>query len=121
MSPEEAEALVVKYAKEGVAPSMIGNLLRDVHGVPLVRQLTGKRLSAILRENNVYPEIPEDLASLIERARRMHIHLSTHRSDRYNRHRLQLIEAKIHRLAKYYKRRGMIPEDFKVKTLYTYA
>jgi len=121
MSPEEAEALVVKYAKEGVAPSMIGNLLRDVHGVPLVRQLTGKRLSAILRENNVYPEIPEDLARSIERARRMHIHLSTHRSDKYNRHRLQLIEAKIHRLVKYYKRRGVIPEDFEVKTLYTYA
>lgn len=121
ITPEEAEALVVKYAKEGVQPSRIGVILRDVHGVPLIRQLTGKRLSAILRENNVYPEIPDDLANLIERVRRMHLHLSTHRSDRYNRHRLQLVEAKIHRLERYYKRRGMLPRDFTVKTLYTYA
>ena len=120
-TPEEVEALVVKYAREGVPPSKIGVLLRDVHGIPLVKQITGKRITQILEEHNLLPDLPEDLANLIERARRMHIHLANHRSDRYNRHRLQLVEAKIHRLVKYYKREGKLPPDFKAKTLYTYA
>jgi len=121
MTPEEVEALVVRLAKEGTPPSKIGVILRDLYGVPLVKQITGKSISEILEENKLLPEIPEDLANLIERARRMQLHLSTHRSDRYNRKRLQLVEAKIHRLVKYYSRIGRIPRDFKVKTLYTYA
>lgn len=121
ISPEETEALIVKLAKEGTPPSRIGVILRDVYGVPLVSQVTGKSISQILEENKLLPEIPEDLANLIERARRMQLHLSTHRSDRYNKKRLQLVEAKIHRLVKYYSRIGRIPRDFKVKTLYTYA
>ena len=119
-SPDEVEALVVKYAKSGMPPSMIGVILRDQHGIPLVRSLTGKRLTKILEENNLLPEIPEDLRSLIERARRMHVHLQTHRSDRYNKKRLQLVEAKIHRLVKYYKSLGRLPENFQVQTLYKY-
>lgn len=121
LAPDEVERLVVSMAKEGVPPSMIGTILRDSYGVPLVRSVTGKKLVKILKENNAAPEIPEDLANLIERARRMHIHLSKHRSDRYNRHRLQLVEAKIHRLLKYYKRVGLVPKDFQVKTMYTYV
>ncbi len=120
VAPDEAEALVMKYAKSGVAPSQIGVILRDQHGIPLVRQVTGKRMLQILEENKLAPEIPEDLRNLIERARRMHIHLQTHKSDRYNRKRLQLVEAKIHRLVKYYRMVGKIPENFQVQTLYKY-
>lgn len=119
-SSDEVEALVVKYAKSGVPPSQIGILLRDQHGIPLVKPVVGKRMLDILRENNLAPEIPEDLRNLIERARRMHIHLQTHRSDRYNRKRLQLVEAKIHRLVKYYRNAGVLPENFEVQTLYKY-
>lgn len=121
VTPEEAETLVVRLAKEGTPPSKIGVILRDIYGIPLITQVTGKSITQILQENNLLPEIPEDLANLIERARRMQLHLSTHRSDRYNKKRLQLVEAKIHRLVKYYTRIGRIPKDFKVKTLYTYA
>ena len=120
LTPDEVEALVVKYAKEGYPPSMIGIILRDQHRVPLVKQITGKSITQILKENNLLPEIPEDLANLLERARRMHVHLSKNRSDRYNRHRLQLVEAKIHRLVKYYKRRGILPPDWQPKLIYAY-
>jgi len=120
LTPDEVEALVVKYAKEGYPPSMIGIILRDQHGVPLVKQITGKSITQILKENNLLPEIPEDLANLLERARRMHVHLSKNKSDRYNRHRLQLVEAKIHRLVKYYKRKGVLPPDWQPRLIYTY-
>jgi len=120
LTPEEVEALVVKYAKEGYSPSTIGLMLRDQHGVPLVKQVTGKSIKQILKENDLLPQIPEDLANLLERARRMRVHLSKHRSDRYNRHRLQLVEAKIHRLVKYYKRIGELPPDWTPELVYAY-
>ncbi|MCS7095042.1 MAG: 30S ribosomal protein S15 [Thaumarchaeota archaeon] len=120
-TPEEVEELIVSYARQGMPPSAIGMTLRDQHGIPLVRTITGKSVSQILRERGLSQEIPEDLMNLIERARRMHVHLQNNRSDRYNKHRLQLVEAKIHRLVKYYKRVGRIPKDFQFRTLYTYA
>jgi len=120
ITPEEVEALVVKYAKEGHPPSMIGILLRDQHGIPLVKEITGKSIKEILKEHNLLPQVPEDLANLLEKARRMRVHLSKHRGDRYNRHRLQLVEAKIHRLVKYYKRIGELPPDWTPQLTYAY-
>ena len=112
MTPEEVEGLVVKLAKEGNPPSMIGVILRDQYGVPLVKAITGKTVLQILREHNLAPTIPEDLANLLERARRMRLHLKRFKSDRYNVHRLQLVESKIRRLAEYYKREGVLPPNW---------
>ncbi|MCD6341751.1 MAG: 30S ribosomal protein S15 [Thaumarchaeota archaeon] len=120
VTPEEVEALVVKYAKEGYSPSIIGALLRDQHGIPLVKQITGKSVKEILKEHGLLSQVPEDLANLLEKARRMKVHLNKHRSDRYNRHRLQLVEAKIHRLIKYYKRVGELPPDWAPQMTYAY-
>ncbi|MCJ7760663.1 30S ribosomal protein S15, partial [Candidatus Bathyarchaeota archaeon] len=36
---EEVEALVVKLAKQGNSPSMIGLILRDNYGIPLARSI----------------------------------------------------------------------------------
>lgn len=120
LTPEEVEALIVKYAKEGYSPSMIGIILRDQHGVPLVKQVTGKTIKQILKENNLMPQIPEDLENLLRKARRMRVHLSKHKGDKYNRHRLQLVEAKIHRLVKYYKRIGELPPSWEPELVYAY-
>lgn len=112
LTSDEVEGLVVKLSKEGVPPSKIGVILRDQHAVPLVKMITGKKLMRILRENNLAPPIPEDLANLIERSRRMRRHLSNNRTDGHNIHRLQLVESKIRRLVRYYKREGILPENF---------
>ena len=112
MTPEEVEGLVVKLAKEGNPPSMIGVILRDQYGIPLVKAVTGKTILQILRENNLAPPIPEDLANLLERVRRMKLHLKRFKSDRYNVHRLQLVESKVRRLAEYYKREGVLPPNW---------
>lgn len=120
VTSEEVEALVVKYAKEGYPPSLIGVILRDRHGIPLVKQVTGKTINQILEENRVKPSMPEDLMNLIERARRIRIHLEKNRSDKYSRHRLQLVESKIHRLVKYYKRVGELPKGWEPTLIYTY-
>ena len=112
-TPDEARAAIFKLAKEGLTPSRIGQTLRDDYGVPLVKPLTGKPLGKVLTEGKAAPKVPQDLHDLIERAQRVQKHLQTHKSDRKNVHSLELVEAKIYRLSKYYKERGILPHDFK--------
>ncbi|MDG7010520.1 MAG: 30S ribosomal protein S15 [Nitrososphaerota archaeon] len=112
-TPEDARTVALKLAKEGVTPSRIGQALRDDYGVPLVKPLVGKPLGKILSEGKAAPKVPQDLQDLIDRALRVQKHLGTHRSDRKNVHSLELVEAKIYRLSKYYKQKGLIPSDFK--------
>jgi small subunit ribosomal protein S15 len=112
-TPDEAKAVVLKLAKEGVTPSRIGQALRDDYGVPLLKPLVGKSLGRVLVDGKVAPKVPQDLQDLIERAQRVQKHLQVHKSDRKNVHSLELVEAKIYRLSKYYKEKGVLPSDFK--------
>ena len=87
--------------------------LRDEYGIPLVKPITGKSVGELLRENKLAPAIPEDLQNLLDSARRVQSHLNAFRADRKNVRSLELIEAKIYRLSKYYKEIGVLPQDFK--------
>ena len=52
MKPLEVEKIVLDLGKEGKTPQEIGTILRDQHGIPKTKQF-GKRISKILKENNV--------------------------------------------------------------------
>ena len=112
-TPEETRSAIIKLAKEGVSPSKIGQTLRDDYGVPLTKPILGKSLHEVLSEGKVEPKMPQDLQDLIDRAQRVQKHLESHKSDRKNVHSLELVEAKIYRLSKYYKQKGVLPNDFK--------
>ncbi|HDJ89374.1 MAG TPA: 30S ribosomal protein S15 [Thermoprotei archaeon] len=114
-SPEEVETLVINLARKGYPPSMIGIILRDQYGIPLVKQVTGKKITAILREHGLEPEIPEDLNNLIKRAINIRKHLEEHPKDLHSKRGLQLVEAKIRRLEKYYKRINRLPKNWHYK------
>ncbi|MDV3293075.1 MAG: 30S ribosomal protein S15 [Nitrososphaerales archaeon] len=116
-SAADATATILKLAKEGLTPSQIGTALRDEYGVPLAKPLLGKTIGKVLAEGNVSPQLPQDLKDLIERAARVQKHLATHKADRKNVHSMELVEAKIYRLSKYYKERDMLPKDFKYTTV----
>ena len=112
-TPDEARTVALKLAKDGMTPSRIGQTLRDDYGVPLLKPLIGKSLGRVLTEGKAAPKLPQDLGDLIERAQRVQKHRQSHRSDRKNGHSLELVEAKIYRLSKYYKAKGILPSDFK--------
>lgn len=111
--PEEVESLVLKLAKEGNTTSRIGTILRDQYAVPLVKPITGKSVTKILREGQLAPTTPEDLASLMRKAESLSIHYGKNRTDLNNKRSLQIIEAKIHKLSRYYKRIGALPKNWK--------
>jgi len=112
MSPEDIELLVVELAKKGYTPSMIGIILRDQFGIPLVKQVTGKKLTEILEKHGVNLPVPEDLLQLMKKAVNLRRHLEEHPKDYAAKKGLIEIESKIHRLVKYYKRVGKLPPDW---------
>ncbi|MCL4343915.1 MAG: 30S ribosomal protein S15 [Nitrososphaerota archaeon] len=117
ISPEEVSSLAVKLKNDGVPTSSIGIELRDKYGVPGIKYVTGKSLVDVLKENNVQDAMPEDLMNLLTKAQRLNRHLQVHKTDRKNRHSLELVEAKVHRLSKYYKSKGILPADWRYKSV----
>ncbi len=112
-TPEEVESIIIKMAKEGKSTAVIGTVLRDQHGIPLTKPITGKSITQILKDAGLSPTIPEDLNVLLKKASNIYVHLEKNKKDAFNKRSLQLIEAKIHKLAKYYKREGSLPPEWK--------
>jgi small subunit ribosomal protein S15 len=113
LKKDEVKALILKLAKKGHQSSQIGLILRDSYGVPDVKVITGKTISQILKENNLTTEVPEDIQNLIKRAVQVRKHLGSNKKDMMSKRGLQLIESKIRRLEKYYKRTEKLPKNWK--------
>jgi small subunit ribosomal protein S15 len=112
---KDVETLIAQLSNDGHSSAMIGMILRDKHGVPDVRLVTGERISQTLAKLDAIPSYPEDLMSLMRRALRLIDHLSTNGKDIHNRRQLELCESKIRRLSKYYKETNQLDEDWTYK------
>jgi small subunit ribosomal protein S15 len=112
-TPEEVTTQAVQLAKGGAGPALVGQVLRDSYGVPLTRVVAGKRLTVLLRENGVTSDIPDDLQALLKRVVHLQRHLQAHPKDLSNRRGLSLMESRIRRLARYYRRRHRLPESWR--------
>ena len=111
--PEEVEAFIIKLAKEGHSTAVIGTILRDQYAIPLVKPITGKSISDTLKAANLAPTMPEDLANLMKKAQGLAVHMDKNKKDLHNKRNMQIIEARIHKLSRYYKREGVIDKKFK--------
>merc|ERR1719402_1851578 len=100
ISAEDVKEQIYKLAKKGLSPSQIGVILRDSHGVA----------------QGVAPELPEDCYYLIKKAVSIRKHLERNRKDKDAKFRLILVESHIHRLARYYKTKGVLPPTWKYES-----
>jgi len=110
---KEVELLISKYAQEGKSSSEIGIVLRDTYGIPDIRVLTKKKISKIMKENNVVPELPDDITSLIRRSVIIRKHLETNKKDETAKRGLLLTDSKIKALTKHYKKTGKLTSEWK--------
>ncbi|EPY41567.1 small subunit ribosomal protein S13e [Angomonas deanei] len=85
-------------------------------GIAQVKNVTGRKIVRILKHNGLAPEIPEDLHCLVKRAELMRKHLSKSRCDKSTKYHLILVESRIHRLARYYKRVRQLPATWKYES-----
>lgn len=110
------QSLILDMAKSGMSSAEIGTVLRDKHAVPNVRLVLGKRISQVLAENDMQGAYPEDLMNLMRQAVAIINHLgSGNHKDIHNKRALEVTEAKIRRLANYYKGEGRLPADWRYK------
>jgi small subunit ribosomal protein S15 len=112
LDADEVTEEAVKLAKTGIPNAQIGASLRDSYGVPSVRSITGRRLTTVLKEKGITPELPDDLQALLKRVVHLQRHLAQHPYDHSNRRGLHLMESRIRRLAHYYRRRKVLPENW---------
>ena len=117
LTPEQIGKLVVEMNKEGLNASQIGIKLRDEHAISSIKSVTGKTMKQFMEENGINQEIPEDLEALVKRALSLQNHLKSNKGDRKNVRSLELLEAKVHRLSKYYKKKNVIPKNWKYKAV----
>jgi small subunit ribosomal protein S15 len=116
-TPEEVEVLIAKLAREGNSASSIGVILRDRHGVPLVKPVAGKSITELVRASGQTPKVPEDLDYLFRTANTLRKHLEKNKKDYENKRALARVESKIHRLVKYYKAHGKLQPDWEYKPM----
>lgn len=110
---EEIVSQATQMIKAGRIAAQVGQTLRDSYAVPSVRAVTGQRLGALLAAHGLKPEVPDDLQSLLKRVVHLQRHLETHPHDLANRRGLNLMEARIRRLARYYRQRRRLPENWR--------
>lgn len=113
LNATEIEDLIVKFAKDGLVSAKIGLVLRDQYGIPCVKLATGKNVTEIMAEKGVMPDLPEDIANLMRRAITLNVHFKDNKGDVSNKRGLNMIEAKIRRLERYYKSNGILPATWK--------
>ena len=109
----EVELLIAKLAKEGKSSSEIGLILRDTYGIADVRTLCKKKISDILKEKSLAPELPDDLMAMIRKSVSVRKHMENNLKDQTAKRGLLITESKIKKLAKYYKRIGKISSEWK--------
>ena len=117
VTPDEIGKLIIEMNKVGLNASQIGTKLRDEYAVSSIKAVTGKKMKEFMEENGVKQEIPEDLEALVKRAVSLQSHLKSNKGDRKNVRSLELLEAKVHRLSKYYKKKDIIPKNWKYKSV----
>lgn len=113
---KEIEKLVVDLFNKEYSTAEVGMILRDQYGIPSLKDVTGKKILDILKEKNISFETPEDLKNLLDQAEGVKKHLKKNKSDGKSVRSLELIESKIRRLGKYYKRKGRLPLQWSYKS-----
>ncbi len=112
-SKSEIEERIREYMKKGSGPTFIGQKLKDIDGVPYIKDTFGKRLVTVMKEQGFVQEFPQDMLDLMKRAVNLRKHIEKNNKDMHNKTRLIRVESKIWRLTKYYKREGILPQEWK--------
>jgi small subunit ribosomal protein S15 len=113
-SPKEMEEIIVQLRNDGNTSSQIGIKLRDFYGVPRVKSVMHSKMNDILAKNNLKSEVPEDLMSLINRYKRVSVHMALNKKDLNNGRKRALIMSKMLRLVRYYKENGYLKHEWEL-------
>ena len=115
LKKKEVEVKIVELAGQRKTSAQIGTILRDNYGVPDVKAAIGKTVAEVMRESDVYPDLPEDMMTLLKKAVLLRTHVENNKADKHSKKGLEHLESKIRRLGKYYVRKGELPKNWKYR------
>jgi len=112
LSKKEIEELVIKLAKQGMSATKIGQTLKDTYNISSIKAIIGNKIKKILKANKIEEKIPCDLQDLLNHAEALKKHIEKNKQDKNAKRGLQLTEAKIIKLTKYYKSKKILSSDW---------
>ena len=95
MKPREIEKKVVELGKQNMPPEKIGLILRDQHGIPKTK-FFGKKISQILKENNIYKN--SELENFEKRIDKLKKHFKIHKHDYITQRRIVQYSSRVRKL-----------------------
>lgn len=111
-TPDEIEGIIAKLAGKDIQASQIGLILRDQYGIPSTHAVVGKKITAVMKKKKSGTALPDDLLNLLKKAVNLRTHMERNKKDYTSQRGLEETESKIRRLAKYYKRTGVLAADW---------
>ena len=111
-SPKEIGEMAKNLANTGKGKSQIGLILRDQYGIASAKKATGKKIHEILEEQGIKEELPEDMLELIRKSVKVTGHMTANKKDYTAKRGYELTVSKIRKLAKYYKKKNMVPKNW---------
>ncbi len=110
LSTAELEQEIIDLAKKDTPSAKIGLILKNEYGIPKAKYSVGK-INKILAKNKVV-RFPEELQNLINRAVKLREHSTKNAKDQVSKRGLQITEARIRKLATYFKRNKVIDKSW---------
>ncbi|MEM3405519.1 MAG: hypothetical protein QW117_00930 [Candidatus Pacearchaeota archaeon] len=95
---KEIEKIIIELAKSGLTAEKIGLVLKQKYNINNVKKETGKKISQILKENNLY--IDPDIKNLKEKKERLEKHIAKHKHDYTAKRILPIVASKVKKLEK---------------------
>ena len=108
----ELKKIIAELASK-FPPSKVGIILRDQYGIPDVKLVTGKSITAILKEKKLTGDLPEDLMILIKKNITLRKHIESNKKDEVSNRGLILSNSRIRRISKYYINSKVLPLGWK--------
>jgi small subunit ribosomal protein S15 len=100
---QDVEKIIIDLAKQGNTSEKIGLILKQKHNIKNVRKETGKRISEILREKDLY--IDADIKNLKEKISQLEKHLSKNKHDYPTKRIFPIKSSQLRRFEKYRKKK----------------
>lgn len=94
----DIEKTIIELAKTGLTSEKIGLILKEKHGIKSVKKETGKRISKILKENNIF--IDPDIKNLKEKIDNLTKHIEKNKHDYTTKRIFPIKSAKLKKLEK---------------------
>jgi small subunit ribosomal protein S15 len=97
----DIEKIIIELAKQGLTSEKIGLILKQKHNIINVKKETGKKISQILKENDLY--VDADIKNIKEKISNLEKHISKNKHDYATKRVFPIKSSSLRRFKKYRK------------------